>query len=212
MDRYQDRYLKHQKDKKCQLKSEYGEERPALSGAYKTYFKTMAEHRASQRNFNREPVTFEELDYIFEMAGHTPSSCDRHATRIKVVQDRDTKQLLGGLLVGGTGWIHRADKILLLLGDTIAYKENLDFMKYLDAGALAMNIYYACEAVDVGCCFVNPNIREEHQHIFRDIVPDENLVLCGAIALGHFDKHAISKDSVKFDLLIDGSSSDTELQ
>lgn len=202
MDIYQERYIKHQEDKKEQLASNYGEDKPELSDAYRQYLLTLSEHRASQRNFNREPVTFEELSYIFEIAGHSPSSCDRHATRIQVVQDRDTKQLLGGLLVGGAGWIHRADKILLLLGDENAYKEGLEYMKYLDAGVMAMNIYNACEVLNVGCCFVNPNIRTEHSYIFRDIIPEENLILCGAIAIGHFDKHPIVKPSIKFNILL----------
>lgn len=203
MDRYQERYIKHQEDKKLQLKSSYGVDTPNLSNAYRIYYKTMIEHRSSQRNFNNEVVTLEELEYILSCVSNSPSSCDRFGVRIRVIDDRDTKQLLGGLLVGGTGWIHRADKILLLLGDNEAYKENLDFMKYLDAGVMAMNIYMACEALGIGTCFVNPNIRDEHKDIFRKIIPNENLVLCGAMPIGHFEKHPVRKDRLnKYDLLI----------
>jgi nitroreductase len=134
--------------------------------------------------------------------------------KIAVVEDRDTKQLLGGILVRGAGRIHRADKILLLLGNENAYKENLDFMKYLDAGVLAMNIYLACEVKSIGTCFVNPNIREEHKHIFRDIVKEEGVVLCGAMPIGHYDKHPEDKEIDNFsDILYtdETSSNNTEL-
>lgn len=211
MDIYQDRYTQHQQDKANQLSSSYGVDKPPLGEGFKHYLLALSEHRASQRIFNKTPISFEELQYILEIAGHSPSSCDRHATRIKVVEDRNTKQLLNGLLVGGVSWMHRADKILLLLGDETAYKEGLDFMKYLDAGVMAMNIYNACEVLNIGTCFVNPNIRDEHKHIFRDIVPEENLVLCGAMPIGHFDKHPETKPSVKFNLLLDDTYSDTQL-
>jgi len=202
MDVFQERYTKHQEDKAKQLKSGYGIDKPELSPSFQQYLLAIVEHRASQRNFNKEPVTFEELEYILYVVGHSPSSCDRHAIRIKVIEDRDSKELLGGILVGGVGWIHRADKILLLLADTTAYKEGLDFMKYLDAGVVAMNIYLACEVLSVGACFVNPNIRENNKDIFRKIIPDSNLVLCGAMPVGHFDKHPEVKPSIKLDCLL----------
>ena len=207
-DIYQTRYTRHQEDKREQLASCYGLDKPNLSPSFITYLDAISNHRASQRNFNRQPVSFAELQYILNIAGHSPSSCDRHATRIKIVEDRNTKQLLGGILVGGAGWIHRADKIILLLADETAYKENLDFMKYLDAGFVGMNIYMACEVQGIGACFVNPNIRDEHKHIFRDIVPEENLVLCGAMPIGHFDKHPEVKESIGLDILYEDIKSE----
>jgi nitroreductase len=166
MDVYQRRYVAHQAKKKEQLLQLYNE-------------------RSSQRIFNSEPLPDRWLDLVLHAMSRTPSSCARYAVKIKPVSDRNTKQLLGGLLVGGTGWVHRADTILLLLADETAYKEGLDYMKYLDAGFAGMSIILTLESINVGGCYINPNVRKEHQHILREITGE--YAYCGAIAVGNYD-------------------------
>lgn len=164
-DIYQQRYLAHQEKKKAQLLSLYHE-------------------RSSQRVFSSEKLPNGWFDTVIEAVQRTPSSCGRYAIKIKPVSSRDTKQLLGGILVGGAGWIHRADTILMLVADTTAYKENLDYMKYLDAGFVGMTIMLTLESMDIGGCYVNPNVREAHQHILKELTGD--LAYCGCIAVGKY--------------------------
>lgn len=195
-DIFQQRYIDHQKDKAIQLSSQYGWDSKKLGGKYKKYLSEIINRRSSQRNFNRESITNDEIDFILQMAGKSPSSCNRHGVGIRIIESRDEKQLLGGILVGGAGWVHRADKVLMLIGHYSAYKEGLDYMKYLDAGSLITPIYLACEVLNIGACYINPNIRDNHKYIM-DILLDNNedLVFCGAIAIGKYDKKAIPKPS-----------------
>jgi nitroreductase len=78
------------------------------------------------------------------------------------------KEEANELLVGGKGWINNADKVFLIFGDKLAYKNpaEINFMPFLDAGFVGQNIYMMCETLKIGCCFVNPNIREENKDIF----------------------------------------------
>lgn len=190
MDKYQKRYTAHQERKKEILASKYG------TNDYKKYTKKEQEvflqvlkNRRSQRAFNREPV---DIDRILKLADHRPSSCDRKGVEMFVLESRDDKDLLSGLLVGGTGWAHRADKIVLLAGNQIAYKSpaERDFMHYIDAGVLVQTLYLIAESMNVGACYINPNIREENKDFFYNRFIPEGYVYCGAMAFGNYDlKH-----------------------
>jgi hypothetical protein len=85
--------------------------------------------------------------------------------------------------VGGVGWIHRADKILLLFADPKAYKERLVYMPFLDAGVVIYHLYLMCHYYGLKCCYCNPNIREQNQSFFRVLFGGD--IYCGAFGIGH---------------------------
>jgi nitroreductase len=167
----QERYVAHQKRKKSQLVA-------------------LLDSRSSQRVFNDEEIGYAEISKLVENMAKTPSSCGRQAIFANIIQGRNEKELLGALLVGGVGWIHRASKIILLFADPMSYKERVFAMPYLDAGVVVGNAYLICEDMGIGCCFVNPNIREENEKIFRDRFMKDNYLFCGALALGYYDQKA----------------------
>ena len=188
---YQERYLEHQKRKAESLTSDFGVETKKHTKKEQEIFLNILKGRCSQRVFNNEKITEQELDDITKALKLAPSSCNRRAVFAKPITKREDKELLSGMLVGGVGWIYRADTILLLLADMDAYKNPVerDFMPYLDAGTIIQTIYLTAEAMNIGCCFVNPNIRVENERFFRsrfDIW--DNLLFCGAIALGKYNK------------------------
>lgn len=181
---YQGRYLAHQKKKKEQLKGNYQTEKTYTKGEIGTV-KKVFKNRNSSRVFNGESVDLKE---ILEMVDTSPSSCDRKGVRYKVIEERDKKDLLSGLLVGGVGWVNRADKIILLYSDMEAYKSpaEKDFMPYLDAGVMIQSFYLACEVLGVKVCYVNPNIREDNKEFFKSrYFPElDNYKYLGAIVIG----------------------------
>lgn len=197
MDKYQIRYLNHQKNKKEIL---MGKSKLVKTSKLKLKkaFLSLIQHRQSQRLFNGIKITKEQLDYINYCITETPSSCNRQAIKIKIIRSAKNKKKLEELLVGGTGWISGSDIIFLLFADMNAYKSpaEVDFMPYLDAGFIGMNIYYASESIGVGCCFVNPNIREEKK-IFFDELFNDSYRFCGACAIGNYDKRNVKNKKTK---------------
>jgi len=185
-DKFQKRYLEHQQHKKEQSTSDYGEKSKIYNRDIKYIYLELIKDRRSQRIFNSENITQGELDFILDCLVESPSSCNRQAISIKIIEDRNSKELLGGLLVGGVGWCHRASKIILLFANIEAYKEKLDYMPYLDSGVLIFNLYLSCESLRIGCCFINPNIRSENKKIFEERFSDK--LFCGALAIGHYDR------------------------
>lgn len=181
-DLFQERYLKHQEKKKKLINGE-------LIGDNKLYsnkFPEIINTRSSQRIFNNKKLTKKELDYIKYSIQETPSSCNRQGVQVRII---DAKKI-GDLLVGGVNWASKANKIILLLADMACYKSpnERDFMPYLDAGFIGMSIYYACESIGVGCCFINPNIREENKEEFNNKFNKEGFRFCGALAIGNYDR------------------------
>lgn len=164
-DSYQARYLAHQARKREVLRQ-------------------LLLERHSERAFDDQPVTDDDLAPLLDAADRAPSSCDRHGVSIRVTRSRDDLALLGGLLVGGVGWVHRAPVVLMLFGDPAAYKApgELAYMPFLDAGVMVGAMYLAATAHGLRCCYINPNIREHNRPHFAAVFGDG--VYCGALAVG----------------------------
>lgn len=165
MDEHQERYLAHQARKRDVLME-------------------IMEERHSNRRFLSEEVDPLDLQRMEEAAKRTPSSCDRRGVTTTTITERDDKSFLGGVLVGGVGWIHRAPAIILLHADPAAYKAGgeIAFMPYLDAGVQVQNLYLMATALGLHGAFVNPNIRDAHKPLFETLYG--NHIFCGAFAFG----------------------------
>lgn len=165
-DVYQERYLAHQLRKKDVLIE-------------------IMKKRHSERMFSDKPVEQDKINQILASKQWCPSSCNRQAVSIKVVDDRDHKALLGGLLVGGVGWIHRAPAILLLFADPVAYKagDEINYMPYLDAGVVIQQFLLTATALDLKTAYANPNIRDYNKEHFHKVFGEG--IFCGAIAAGY---------------------------
>lgn len=163
-DEYQKRYLNHQKKKKEEL------------------IQIMKERHSKRRFSDREipDSVIEELLNVIKLA---PSSCDRKAIKVKVITDKDQKALLGGILVGGVGWIHRAPAIILITADPNAYKaqNEINFMPFLDGGIVAQQLALMATTLNIHGCFANPNIRDFNVKHYHDVFGPEILTMAFAI-------------------------------
>jgi len=186
MDIYQKRYLEHQESKKNMAATE---EKTLYSDSEIAPLFDIMYNRRSQRLFNSEDVSEEDLVTIINAANAAPSSCNRKAVELKVVESKESIEKLSNLLVGGTGWMKNANKVILLVANMVGYKSpaEVDFMPFLDSGFIAQNIYLACEAIGVGVCFINPNIRTENVSEFNSSFLSEEHKFCGALALGMYN-------------------------
>jgi nitroreductase len=187
MDEYQRRYLDHQEKKAKSLMGDRGIlHKPYTKKETELFFKIL-KNRISQRVFSSEEISKHELDQIETAIRTAPSSCNRKGVFTRTITRREDKEVLSGLLVGGVGWAYRGQAILLLIADMRAYKNPTEqsFMPYLDAGVIIQTTYLTCEALSLGCCYINPNIRDENERFFNSRFNiDDNLLFCGALVLG----------------------------
>ena len=198
IDIYQERYLAHQKRKKAILEGKH-EKATITQLGWDGNFREVVNSRKSQRTFSDEVISNYEWIFIRDCLSRTPSSCNRQAVKIMVIENAGGKFWIEKYLVGGVNWISKADKILLLFADMTAYKNQAEvsFMPYLDAGFIGMTAYYAAESIGAGCCFVNPNIREENKESFNGMFNQKGFLFCGAIALGYYNDRAIKPNKSK---------------
>jgi len=180
---YQKRYLAHQ---------QLGKKQELIA---------LMKERHSNRRFSDAPIAEEIVEELLESVKHCPSSCDRHGVRIRIVTERNEKDLLDGLLVGGTGWVYRAPMVFLLMADPAAYLADggreIEYNSYLDAGVMAQQLSLMATALDLHCAFINPNIRDENKEFFYSrFTPEqwEKAVFCGAFVFGHPHPEQIKKE------------------
>jgi len=179
----QARYLRHQ---------QFGKKEELIA---------LMKERHSNRRFDTREVEQSLIDELVEATKHCPSSCDRHGVRIKIITARDQKDLLDGLLVGGTGWVYRAPVVLLLFADPQAYRADngneLYYKSYLDAGVMLQQMYLVATTQGLHAAFINPNIRAENKdYFYRRFKPEtwDDALFCGAFAFGHPHPEAIIKE------------------
>ena len=192
-DEYQVRYLAHQK---------FGKKQELVA---------LMKERHSNRRFDKREVAPELVSEVIASTKHCPSSCDRHGVRIKKAAERNDKDLLDGLLVGGTGWVYRAPIVLLLFADPLAYKADggreLYYNSYLDAGTMIQQMSLMATALGLHCAYINPNVRDENKGFFyQRFAPEEWMdryrdeagsrlpVFCGAFVMGYPHQEPIEKD------------------
>jgi len=192
LDEFQSRYLAHQ--------SHPGGKRDELIALVK--------ERHSNRRFDDKQIEPETLETLLDSLRHCPSSCDRFGTRIKIVQDRDDKALLNGLLVGGCGWIYRSPTVLMLFANKEAYKggdsgDEVNYNSYLDAGVMLQTAMLVATSLGLHCAFVNPQVRaKDRDYFYQRFEPFENSLFCGAIALGYPHPEPIKKTRRLIDTVV----------
>lgn len=178
-DIFQEKYLKHQENKKTILSNNTMLKTNNYNLITKVAVLDVIKNRKSRRIFTNELI---DSSYLAKALETSPSSCNRKAIYLLQVEPQDIEKYL----VGGKGWINKASEVWLMFGNKDAYKSPNEkgFMPYLDAGFVGQTIYLLSEIYGVGCCFVNPNIREENKEEFNNKYNKHNDYFCGAIALG----------------------------
>lgn len=166
MDKYQERYLKHQEKKKSTLSGEIKEDNFKNS---KTFL-DVVKNRTSRRVYEKG-ITKDELSDVLDIASYAPSSCNRKGIDIRLL-DEDLRDLL----VGARDW-HKKGTVIGFFAKLEAYKSEWekDYMPYLDTGVLAQTILLYCEYKKIKACFINPNTHGKYK--------GEDL-FCGALAMG----------------------------
>jgi nitroreductase len=185
LDEFQSRYIAHQ--------SHPGGKRDELIALIK--------ERHSNRRFDDKQVEPEDLNKLLDTLRHCPSSCDRFGTRVRIIQDRDDKALLNGLLVGGTGWCYRAPTILMLFANPEAYRggdngDEVNYNSYLDAGIMAQTAMLVATSLGLHTAFINPQVRkQDRDYFYARFKPAgwNEAIYCGSIAIGYPHKEIIKK-------------------
>lgn len=151
-------------------------------------FAEFAPGRASVRNYSNEPVPVELISRAVDIAKTAPSACNRQATRVYVVQDREKIDRVLAFQNGNKGFGHLADKLIILTAQISSFRGAAErSFGWMDCGIFAMNLLHALHHLRLGCCPLNAGISPKAEASVRalcDIPKDETVCLfitCGFV-------------------------------
>lgn len=110
--------------------------------------------RYSVRDFDDVCVPEEIVREILQVAGKSPSACNRQAWEVKVFQGESAKRALS-YQNGNSGFGHTISNVMLITGDLRAFVTRERNQAYIDGGLYSMSVMLAMHAHGLSSCPLN---------------------------------------------------------
>ncbi len=151
-------------------------------------FVDFAKSRSSVRNFDSKEIPGDDLIEAINIARSAPSACNRQATRVYVIKNRDDIDSVLAFQNGNKGFGHLADKAIVLTADISSFRgaQERNF-GWMDSGIFAMNLLYALHHKKIGACPLNAGMSPGAERKVKSLcgIPPEEVVTlfiaCGAV-------------------------------
>ena len=160
---------------------------------------SLAKRRRSVRWFLPRPVPREMIDAAIEVAGQSPSACNRQPFQFRIFDDPELVQRVVQLPMGTAGYGHNIPVMVVLIGQQRNYFDERDrHLIYIDGSLATMGFVYALEAQGLSSCCINwPDIesREAALGELLGLSGDERAVMC--LAVGYPDPEGLVAYSQK---------------
>lgn len=183
IDRCREKYqqvLKIQTESPCDKKPQKRDTTPL-----KTTIEDMRElaiRRRSVRWYDSRPVPREVMDKAVEVAGLSPSACNRQPFEFRIFDDPKIISELADIPMGTRGFSHQFPVFIVIVGNLQAYPHSRDrHVIYIDASLAAMSLEFALEVQGVATCSINwPDIAERERMMAERLrlQPDQRVVMC----------------------------------
>jgi nitroreductase len=136
--------------------------------------------RHSIRQFDDDPVTWNEITRAVEAAQTTPSVCNRQSWSVHVYPRGKAADTVLAAQNGNAGFGHTASHILLITVDlrTFLYLGERN-QGWIDGGMFAMSLVYAFHALGIGTCCLNWSVESRTDRRLRSVaaIPDHESVI-----------------------------------
>ncbi|MCD8386347.1 MAG: nitroreductase family protein [Bacteroidales bacterium] len=181
----------------------------------KTVKETLLE-RVSCRRYEREPITTEQLEFIYEAIRNTPTSYNGQQFSVVDVDDQNIKLELEALI--GQKQIKTCSHFMAFCMDFHKIKEGAKAkgiemphiydtvdgvtLGIIDASTSMMSAIVAANALGLGCCPIGYARTRDQKEIARILrLPEHVMVVCG-LAIGVPREHNDLKPKQPTDLMI----------
>ena len=149
-------------------------------------FVDFAYSRASVRDYTEVTVPTDYIINAVDIAKSAPSACNRQATRVYIVQEREKIDKVLSYQNGNKGFGHLANKLLILTTEIASFRGAAERnFGWIDSGIFAMNLMYALHYLNIGSCCLNAGFSPFIEKKIRQLceIPSEE-VICLFIACG----------------------------
>ena len=158
------------------------------------------ESRISVRDYADTPITDTEIEGAKRIAMTTPSACNRQASRVYTIRNKETMMRLFALQGGDQGWCNHAAAVFIVTTDLSFfggyYERN---QVYIDGGLFAMNFMMGLHAQKIASCYKmylrNPQMDRDVKRLCGISESEIPIVL---ILAGHYLPSALSPISHKY--------------
>jgi len=144
--------------------------------------RALAYRRRSVRWYEQRPVPREVIDRAVEVAGLSPSACNRQPFEFRIFDDPEIVRRLADIPMGTRGFSHQFPVFIVVVGKLHAYPYNRDrHVIYIDASLASMALQFALEVQGVASCSINwPDIAAKDRMMAEAIglAPDERVIMC----------------------------------
>lgn len=149
-------------------------------------FEAIAYARHSVRWYEEDAldVSKEQLLDVIKLANTAPSACNRQATHIFAVSDKETLQKIEELHGGCKGFGKHVSSFLFVTSDLSLYSSNESKIPIYDSGIYTMNLLYALQAHGLYSCVLNGSFPGNASKLAHEIagIPSR-YEICGLIAV-----------------------------
>jgi len=163
----------------------------------------LAKYRRSVRWFLTKSVPRELVDKAIQVAGFSPSACNRQPYQFVVVDDPKLVKQIVTLPAGTGGYANNIPSVAIVIGKQSNYLNERDrHLIYIDSSLAAMSFVYALEVQGVSSCCINWPDVEERELKMQEILGlsnDERPIML--VAYGYADPSGKVAYSAKKPLL-----------
>ena len=153
-------------------------------------FSKLSSIRHSVRDFSEEEVSLEVIKEAIKIAQLSPSTCNRQASRVYLIGEKEKISDVLELQSGARGFSDKINKLLMISYDIKSYQGSGDRNTgYIDASLFAMTLIYALTFTGLGTVSLNWSKTKKLDVRLRDIVnvqESHNVVFF--IGVGHLKK------------------------
>lgn len=132
-------------------------------------FDKFSESRYSLRNFEKG-LDRTLIEKSVKLAMNTPSSCNRQAERVHIIQDDVARDKVLSIHKGNRGFGYLCDSIIIVTSEVGGYASAIERnAAYIDGGMFGMNLLYSLHYYKVGACVLNSNFTVKAAKKLRHI-------------------------------------------
>lgn len=142
----------------------------------------LAIRRRSVRWYDQRPVPRALIDKAVEIAGLSPSACNRQPYHFRIFDDPKIVEKLANIPMGTRGFSHQFPVFIVIVGELRAYPFSRDrHVIYIDASLAAMALEFALEVQGIATCSINwPDIPHLEAKMAKalSLAHDERVIMC----------------------------------
>ncbi|MFW6310872.1 MAG: nitroreductase family protein [Nanoarchaeota archaeon] len=171
---------------------------PELTISYED-FKNLAIRRRSVRWYKDETVEREKIDKAIEIAGLSPSACNRQPFHLLIFDDKEKIESIARIPMGTKGFYHNFPGIIAVIGYLSDFEYERDrHIIYIDASLFIMPFLYTLELQGVSSCIINwPDIPQKESLIMKQLGLSKNERIIMFISYGYPDPNGMVPYSQK---------------